>query len=115
MYWEGIAMESLCFQELVALNEYLNLDYRLSYWRTASGLEVDFVLHGEGGLHAIEVKRSKHLNPKDFHGLTAFKKAFPTAKTHLFYGGDRPRSHLGINIVPFESALKSLDKILKPS
>mgnify|MGYP001608413182 CR=1 FL=1 len=52
-----------------ALNDYNGLDYRLHYWRTASGDEVDFVLYGERGLRAFEVKMAHNVRPDDLHEL----------------------------------------------
>jgi predicted AAA+ superfamily ATPase len=43
---EGACLETLVYQELSALNECLGLSYTLSYWRTAAGAEVNFVLYG---------------------------------------------------------------------
>ncbi len=37
----------------------------LYFWRTKAGLEVDFVIYGELGFWAIEVKNSKNLSPDD--------------------------------------------------
>ena len=54
----GNAFESFILQELIAHRHYSGLEYAISYWRTASQLEVDFIL----GNHevAIEVKGSKN-------------------------------------------------------
>jgi predicted AAA+ superfamily ATPase len=49
-------METLVFQELRAVNDYLECGYQLYFWRTKNGLEVDFILYGPEGLIAIEVK-----------------------------------------------------------
>ncbi len=58
---QGVALESLVFQELRALNSYANWGYELFYWRTKSKHEVDFVLYGERGLVGIEVKASSRI------------------------------------------------------
>jgi uncharacterized protein len=50
----GPALETLVFQELRALNEYLNLEYKICYWHTQKHEEVDFVLYGPRGFNAIE-------------------------------------------------------------
>lgn len=43
---EGVALETLFFQELRAVNDYFRLGYNLYFWLTQSKLEVDFVLYG---------------------------------------------------------------------
>ena len=37
----------------------MNLDYQICYWRTFNQTEVDFVLYGERGIIAFEVKRPR--------------------------------------------------------
>lgn len=43
----GNAFEHFIFMEMVAHSSYSELDYEINFWRTRSGLEVDFVLGGE--------------------------------------------------------------------
>lgn len=50
--------------------------YRLHYWRTAAGDEVDFVLYGERGLRAFEVKMDHNVRPDDLRGLLRFRADF---------------------------------------
>lgn len=108
----GSAMETLVLEELRAINDYLGCHYQLYYWRTKNGLEVDFILYGEKGLLAIEVKASQHIHPKDLRGLKEFKKDYPMAKCYLFYGGETPLYFGDITVLPVTQALKSLDDIL---
>ncbi len=109
---EGVALETLYFQELQALNALLDLKYRIHYWRTATGLEVDFVLHGPRGLLALEVKRSHRLTPDAARGLKAFRKDYPKARLILVYGGNRELNEDGIRVLPHERALKELRDLL---
>ncbi|PIW63769.1 MAG: ATPase, partial [Candidatus Omnitrophica bacterium CG12_big_fil_rev_8_21_14_0_65_50_5] len=51
---EGMALETLVFQELKAVNDCLQLGYDLYYWHTANRVEVDFILYGARGLKAFE-------------------------------------------------------------
>jgi len=41
----GKAFEHFIYQELIAYSHYQNSNLALSYWRTASGFEVDFILN----------------------------------------------------------------------
>jgi predicted AAA+ superfamily ATPase len=86
---EGPGLETLCFQELTAINDYYDYQYDIYYWRTSNGMEVDFILYGPKGLLAFEIKRSRHVSSKDLRGLKKFQADYPEAKSYLLYGGDR--------------------------
>jgi uncharacterized protein len=109
---DGPALETLVFQELRAINDYLECNYQLYFWRTKNGLEVDFILYGPQGLIAIEVKRSSHMNSKNLRGLKEFKKDYSPARCYLLYGGSVPLFVEGVTVLPIEHALRNLDKIL---
>lgn len=109
----GIALESLVFQELRAINSYDSLGYDLFYWRTADGREVDFVLHGKNGLIAIEVKRSEKIQSGDFRGLQAFRTDYPEAKCYIIYGGTRTLWEKGVECVPVETFLRNIGSYLQ--
>lgn len=108
----GIALESLFLQELKAINDYYQLDYKLYYWHTSGGLEVDFVVYGEKGLVVFEIKHSKKVKSKDLKNLKAFKEDYPIAKAYLVYGGDRREYYGDIEAIPFVEAIKSLPALL---
>ena len=109
---DGPALETLVLQELRAVNDYHGLDYRIHFWRTRSGLEVDFVLYGPNGLLAIEVKRSTRIQPRDTRSLREFRKDYPPARCFVFYGGPSPLYMDGVTVLPVEHALRDLHRIL---
>lgn len=109
---DGPALESLLFQEMRALNDYRELGYTLSHWRTQNHLEVDFVLYGERGLKAFEVKRASRLREDDLVGLRAFVEDYPSAEARLFYGGTRRYRDGPIEIIPFETGLREVESML---
>ncbi len=108
----GAALETLFFQQVRALNDYRDLGYRLHYWRTAAGDEVDFVLYGERGLRAFEVKMAQRIGPDDLRGLLRFRADFPQAKAHLLYLGNRRWHDRGVEILPFTDCVTRLDQWL---
>ena len=112
---DGAALETLVFQELRAVNDNFELGYDLYYWRTASQLEVDFILYGQHGLIAIEVKRSSTLRKRDFRGLSAFCRDYPMAKAVMIYGGRHQRFEDDVAVVPIHEALISLTDLLIPT
>lgn len=108
----GLALESLFFQNLRAVNDYLNFGYKLYYWRTATGVEVDFVVYGEKGLVAIEIKSKKNISSADLYGLKSFQQDYPIAKGVMVYGGSQKRYVQGIEIWPITEALLNLPALL---
>ena len=112
---DGPALETLVLQELRAVNDYHGLDYRIHFWRTRGGLEVDFVLYGPNGLLAIEIKRSTRVQPRDTRSLREFRKDYPPARCFVFYGGPSPLYMDGVAVLPIEHALKDLRRILTNS
>ena len=110
---DGAALEGLVAQHLRAWNSYRGGDNRLHYWRTRSGAEVDFVLYGEDGFWAIEVKNSRRVNPGDVRALSAFRDDYPEARTILLHRGDERLEIDGVRCVPCEDFLRTLDPARK--
>lgn len=109
---DGAALETLVLQELSALNAYLDLEYSIHYWRTETQHEVDFVLYGERGLLAFEVKRSDRLRSGDLKGLRLFSEDYPMAKPYFLYGGNKRFREDGIEVMPIAAFFKEADGIL---
>ena len=108
----GIATESLVLSQLMANNDLLKLGYEVNYYRTATGVEVDFVLYGKRGLVAIEVKKSGKFKEGMISGLKRFKLDYPEAKLYLLYGGSQELYVNGVTVMSLEKALKEMDKWL---
>lgn len=108
----GIALETLFLENLRAVNDYFDLRYKIFYYRTVIGVEVDFILYGEKGVLAFEIKGSDKFSRSDLRGLKAFLSDYPIAKGYLVYGGDRKMYFDNIEVWPAAEALKSLPDIL---
>ncbi|MDP2951468.1 MAG: ATP-binding protein [bacterium] len=108
---EGVALETFIFQEIKALNDYLDLGFSLFFWRSASQFEVDFILYGRKGIIAVEVKRTKKPSAKDLKGLKVFLQDYPTAKAYFVYLGEKIMSEGKIEILPVKDFLKQLYKM----
>lgn len=109
----GAVFETLFYQNLKAINDYFAYEYGLYFWRTASGLEVDFILYGPRGLLAFEVKSGSTIHPKDLNGLQEFCEEYPMARPYIIYGGSREMSLKGIPILPMKKALFHLPELLR--
>ena len=110
----GVCLETLVFQQMLTINELLQLRYKLYYFRTASGVEVDFVLYGERGIVGVEVKLSDHFNDTMIRGLKNFALDYPEAKLYLFYAGERKLYIGNITVLPLTYALHHLLELLAP-
>ena len=109
---DGSALETLFLQEAKAINDYFELDYDITYWRTTSQLEVDFVLYGKNGFHAFEIKRKQTISKHDLKGLRAFKEDYPEATCHMLYGGSRTYVENGITVCSFDETLRGLKTLI---
>ena len=106
---EGMALEGLIAQHLRAWASYRNVPTELSYWRTKSGSEVDFVVYGDDVFVAIEVKRSRNVHHADLRALKAFKEDYPEAQVCLLYMGQDEIKMGEVLCLPCDSFLKKLD------
>jgi predicted AAA+ superfamily ATPase len=107
----GAALETLVLSHLKATNDLLRLNYQISYWHTKNHIEVDFVLYGEKGFFAIEVKSSSHVSQKDLQSLREFQIDYPKAKLLFVYGGVTKNSG-DIQVINAEEFLLDLGKFI---
>ncbi len=73
----GQALEHLILLELKAFLDYERIDLPLSFWRSQSQLEVDFII---GDSIAIEVKSSPHVSDTDLKGIRALAEEIKLQK-----------------------------------
>lgn len=109
---DGAALETLLLANLRAVSDAFDLGYEIHYWRTQDGAEVDFVLYGERGLIAIEVKRSERVRDEDFASLEKFRADYPVARALLLHTGTRRETRREIEVLPLADALGHLDVLL---
>jgi predicted AAA+ superfamily ATPase len=103
----GAAFEHFIFMELRAHASYSRLYYPISYWRTASGFEVDFVL--ADGAIAVEAKSTDRPTLDHLRGLRALREEIRIKRSILVCRAPRPRrTEDGIEILPWFEFLKQL-------
>lgn len=105
---EGAILEGLVAQHLRAWVQAQVEMHQLSFWRTQTGLEVDFIIYGPSGFWAIEVKRSENLSPADVRGLSAFKEEYPEAKCLILHGGSHSIMYRDFPCIPLREFLINL-------
>ena len=65
----GTLLETYLLHELRAFLAYTGRHYRLNFWRTYDGAEVDVLCETEGGFVAIEIKAAAHWEKRFNRGL----------------------------------------------
>ena len=102
----GKAFEHFVFMEIAAYNSYNEIDYEINFWRTKSGLEIDFVLGG--GEVAIEVKGAIRIEKRDLRPLNAFIEEYSPRKALVVCNEREERVHGRIRIMPYRNFLRDL-------
>ena len=102
----GHAFEHLMLQEIVAYLGYTHSDEELTYWRTASGYEVDAII-GDGQV-AIEFKATAEVQSRHTRGLKAFSEERPNAQLIIVSLDKYPRKLNGVDVIPATDFLNKL-------
>ena len=105
---DGAALEGLVAQHLRAWIAYSGAPLDLSYWRTRTGIEVDFVVYGNTDFFALEVKNTDRVRPDDLRGLRAFMGEYPECRPMLLYRGTAKLEIGGIPCWPVDDFLANL-------
>ncbi len=105
---EGPGLEGLIGQHLQAWIAFQEETHSLHFWRTRSGVEVDFIIYGPRGFWAIEVKNAHHLAPTDCKALKTFHEEYPECTPFLLYRGKTRTTMNGILCIPCEEFLLNL-------
>jgi predicted AAA+ superfamily ATPase len=107
----GKGFEHFILMELVAYLSTVQQRTDIQYWRTKTGLEVDFIL-GDAAV-ALEVKISETVHQQDIKGLIVFCEEHPTTKGIVISQDKRARQitindTLSISVMPWTQFLKKL-------
>ncbi len=104
----GKAFENWVFHELNAYRVYSELYFDLSYWRLASGTEVDFIVNDME--LAIEAKSSAKITHDHLRGLRELAKDHPKVKRRILVSLESRsrRSDDGIDIMTYSEFAKRL-------
>ena len=102
----GKALEHFIFMELNAHRSYLDLHYGIDFWRTKSGLEVDFILGG--GEVAIKVKGTRRIDNTDMRALKAFMDEFKPRLGIIVSNEKKERLIGDILVLPWQNFLSRL-------
>lgn len=101
----GRAFEHFIFMEVSAYSSYSGSFFPISFWRTTSGHEVDFIFEDV----ALEVKSTSRIQDRHLKGTRAFKEEFNIARYLVVSRESAPRQTSdGILILPWRDFLDRL-------
>jgi predicted AAA+ superfamily ATPase len=100
----GEAFETYLMHELISYSDYVSGE-PLSYWRSTSGFEVDFIL---GDHTAIEVKAKENLSTQDLKPLRALAEEKKLKRYLCVSLEPRRRNLKNLTILPLREFLESL-------
>lgn len=101
----GKSFEHLILTEIWAARSYLEKDFDIAFWRTSSGLEIDFVL-GDGQV-AVEVK--SRVRSGDLRGINAFIEEYQP-ETAIVVTSENDRRRIGpVEIMPYREFVSLLN------
>jgi len=97
---KGVLFEHFVMLEIVRRVRALNKNYKINYWRTSGGAEVDCVIDLGSEVIPIEIKSSAKVRLGDLKGLKNFLEEYsPLAKTgYVITTGER-KQKLSKNII----------------
>jgi uncharacterized protein len=81
----GAHLENLVLTDLLAWCDLQARRPEVLYWRTATGIEVDFVIETPDRLLPIEIKAAARVTTADAKGLEAFIDETPTLRTGPYF------------------------------
>jgi predicted AAA+ superfamily ATPase len=100
----GEALETYLMHELTSHSDYVSQE-PLSYWRSTTGFEVDFIL---GDHTAIEVKAKENVSPQELKPLRALAEEKQLKRYLCVSLEPRARKVNGISILPLTEFLDAL-------
>lgn len=107
----GKNFEHFILMEIMAFRGLSRKQFKITYWRTKTGLEVDFIL-GDATT-AVEVKISEQVHQQDLAGLIAFCEEHDKTKA-IVVSQDRNARKIQVNdkvaitVLPWKTFLKQL-------
>ncbi len=100
----GEAFETFLMHELVSHRDYVSGE-TLSYWRSTSGFEVDFII---GDHTAVEVKAKESVSPQDLKSLRALAEEKKLKRYLCVCREARTRKTHEIVVLPYKKFLEGL-------
>jgi predicted AAA+ superfamily ATPase len=98
---QGRLFEQWIIQEIIRHNEYYQKDWKLSFWRTSHGAEVDILIsRGTRILYAIECKLTANPSSSDLSGLKSFHEINPKVPCFIVAPVKQPLKLSFVRVLP---------------
>lgn len=105
----GDAFESWFINECYRLNNYLELDYKLSFLRTKDDAEIDLVIQRpDKTVSLVEIKSSEKIDERHIKNLVHFSNDFPKADLVCASQVSRSQKFGRVWVLPWKDALEKL-------
>ena len=105
----GALLETLVFNETRAYLAYHGLHYKLHYWRTYDGAEVDLLCETRNGYVAVEVKAMRRWERRHLRGLARLRESLgDDLSCYGVYRGERSMSWGDVRVLPVDDYLQAL-------
>ena len=111
---QGRLFEQWILQEIIRVNEYHQKDWKLSFWRTSHGAEVDILIsRGTKQLYAIECKYTKQLSTSHLSGLRSFYEKNEDVPCYIVAPVEQPQRLSFARVLPPRLLLEELQAPVK--
>lgn len=108
----GHLFESFIVQEIFRLNEYFQKDYRLSFYRTKHGTEIDLVLSKGRKTILVEIKSSFKIDPKEVNTFSKIADDFgPESECYYLSQDTIEYKHEKIHCMHWQHFIKKFEKL----
>ena len=108
-YEYGDTFEHFIILEIIRFADYMEKDFKFSYYRTSNQAEVDLIIeHPDGKVSAIEIKASKNPAPKSLSGLYSFKSVCSKANLFCVCQTVNPYTLRDVKILPWKEIFNVL-------
>lgn len=105
----GELFEHWVILEFHRLNQYYERDFRLSYFQTFAGSEVDLVLsRGRRAPILVEIKSSTEVDPTDANKLASIGEVFPKSPLYLLSLDPVPKQIQGVTCLPWTAGIEAI-------
>jgi len=108
-YGYGEAFEHFVILQLMHLSSYARKDWRFSYLRTSTGIEIDLIIDRPGQpLALVEIKSSTRIAERDVSVLASIAPEIPNAHAYCLSRDSAPKVIANVDCLPWDQGIARL-------
>lgn len=108
----GNLFEQFIILEFIRLNDYFESRYKLSYFLTKDGAEIDLVIERPGKpLALVEIKSTSQTSDEHAHHLKKLAPAFPKAELFVLSNSNQALTRENVHFRPWQTGIKEIFSI----